>query len=198
MTEVTTERRKNVNLKRSKSVRASLRMIGNRFLHHNNKEKLPRSPSLQSLGFERHQVETILKTPQPEPKPTKCKKTDQVIPFTQPPPVVAPKAAAVLHIPTSDTVRFREHYQGRHSWFLHQKNDIQGRFTEFVENSSDNGGFHRGSLRLSITAKRRQGMWNSSFSSTSSRWWFRVRALRTLLPYSVYKRIRFFCYFCIK
>lgn len=170
MTEVTTERRKNVNLKRSKSVRASLRMIGNRFLHH-NKDKPPRSPSLQNLCYEHHQVETILKTPQPEPK------IRPKIPFTTPPPVVAPKAAAVLQIPI-------EHCGGRHSWFLHKnwrECDLQGRFSELLVEGGGDGGnnngenhqrFHRGSLRLSIMAKRRQGGWNpAAFSSTSSRCW---------------------------
>lgn len=170
MTEVTTERRKNVQLKRSKSVRASLRMIGNRFLHHNKnqQEKLPRSPSLQNIGYERLQVETILKTPQPELK-MRPKKAEQVT-FTTPPSLVAPKAAAVLQIP-SESICLRgtveEHCTGRHSWFLHKnwrECDLQGRFDELVEGGS-NGGFHRGSLRLSIMAKRRQRMWNSSMTS---------------------------------
>lgn len=166
MTEVTAERRKNVNLKRSKSVRASLRMIGNRFLHH--KERMPRSPSLQSLC----QVETILKTPQPEAK-TRPKQL-----FSQPPPVVPPKAAAVLQIPL-EPIYYRanpeECNRGRHSWFLHQKNgrecDLEGRFAELLDGGG-NGAFHRSSLRLSITTKRRHAAWNSSFSSTSSRWWW--------------------------
>lgn len=175
MTEVTSERRKNVTLKRSKSVRASLRMIGNRFLHHNknHQEKLPRSPSLQSVFFERQQVETILKTPQPETK-IRSKKTDGFC-FTQPPSVIAPKAAAVLQIP-NETVYYRgafdEQCRGRHSWFLHKnwrECDLQGRFAELMEGNATNGNFYRGSLRLSITAKKRHGGWNSSFSSTSSR-----------------------------
>lgn len=179
MTEVTAERRKSTNLKRSKSVRASLRMIGNRFLHHkNHQEKMPRSPSLQSLCYER--AETILKTPQPEPKVLRSKKVEPVM-FSQPPPVVAPKAAAVLQIPSYDTSYYRttlqEQCRGRHSWFLHHKNgrecDLQGRFGELLEGGS-NGGFHRGSLRLSIIARRNHGTWNSSYSSTSSRWWFGV------------------------
>lgn len=207
------------NLKRSKSVRASLRQIGNRFLSHKNSENRPmslqKSPSLQSLQecnkpdfrrnffninrgdytplpdlFEKQQVNTILKTPMIDSKDIKnhqvhnanygdgfqqSKDLQKKIFLTQPPSMVAPKAAALLQIPTNQgyvSLGYQNTVEHRQSWFLHKNGkqyDLQGRFDELETGYRAASGFQRNSLRLSITTKRKNGMWNSSFSSSSSR-----------------------------
>lgn len=175
-----TERRKmgpgtvQTSLKRSKSVRASLRLIGSRILHKNNENRpngLQKSPSMHSLitgrkdyfmlpnVFEREPAETILKTPMTGVK------------ITTPPSVVPPKAAAMLQVPLKEnreTVCYREE---KESWFLHRNGrrcDLNGRFDD-LDTAFRSEGFQRTSLRLSITTKRRNAVWNNSFSSTSSR-----------------------------
>lgn len=212
MSDILTERRKSATnitsgLKRSKSVRASLRLIGNRFLHHHknqeNRENMQKSPSLQSLNenkrdfkrnyfngehikkeyegnimlpgvYEKQPVETILKTPRVENSRSHLmmgvnRKNEHHH--------VKTMGATVLHQLPIEEDRERLCFRGdvvesRHqSWFLHHNRgtgyDLEGRFSELEPGYR--AGFHRTSLRLSITSKRRNGMWNSSFSSTSSR-----------------------------
>lgn len=95
---------------------------------------------------------------------------------------IPPKAAAVLQIPVRqncEPVYFRaqieHHQQQRQSWFLHgngKECDLQGRFAELDTAYRTTSGFQRTSLRLSITSMRRKPMWNTSFTSTSSRYRF--------------------------
>lgn len=215
----TTASSSKITLKRSKSVRASLRSISTRFLHHKSDELLPppmqKSPSLSSLkenttrndfkrnyfstNFEnlkkidfrffdthnnnRDMVETILKTPQDisinsgssnsnnnnnNSKPFKShlimgfKKKDFIL--STPPSIVAPKAAAVLHIPikencettTTATIPINEIYHDKQITY----NNNNYKFSEF-----DDPNFHRNTLRLSITSKARR---TSLFHSTST------------------------------
>lgn len=128
MADVLTERRKPTHhLKRSKSVRASLRFIGTKFLtnhKNNNDDNLQKSPSMSSLhdykstffnGDERrHQysilpefyakepVETILKTPMAKLEPKPKMRKNEKIKVSTPPPVIAPKAAQILQIPIKE------------------------------------------------------------------------------------------------
>lgn len=203
-------------LKRSKSVRASLRLIGNRFLHHKNqenRENMHKSPSLQNLNenkrefkrnyfngehvrkeyamlpdmYGKQPVETILKTPMVDPR--ECKSQRVVVSHAPsehealsharevtPHGIIAPKAAALLQIPIQGNHKdacFRKDLHAEHqSWFLHRNGkgyDLEGRFSELEPGCRANGGFHRTSLRLSMISKKRTGTWNTTFSSTSSR-----------------------------
>lgn len=125
MTEAVTERRKqNVILRRSKSVRSSLRYIGNKFLQQKYHDSpMNKTPSLSSLQdyrrgavyldeprsltilpdfYAKEPVETILKTPMTrlEPKAVKAKK--EKIKISTPPAIIAPKAAQLLQIPVKE------------------------------------------------------------------------------------------------
>lgn len=224
MSEVISDRRRipTNQLKRSKSVRASLRLIGNRFLHQkdNDVSKMQKSPSMSNLRdhrrslefkrnffngthqesfqylpsfFEKEPVETILKTPvtSTNEKVSKSQlihfgfrkidslrnkeKIGQQLLLSQPPPVVAPKAAAVLQIPIKENCEpvffrgemMRESFQ---SWTPHKNGkecDTQGRLKEFSGGSHAFNGLQRTSLRLSITSRRKSSMWNTSFSTSS-------------------------------
>lgn len=213
MSDLITERRKTPYLKRSKSVRASLRFIGARFLSHKhaNEEELPmqRTPSMTSLHdfkrpyygeyplipevFVKEPVETILKTPMVKLDQQKVKlpfnrigKKEKII--TTPPAIVAPKAAQLLQIPIKencepislqpdvyvDANRFHKNGMECHR---------QGRFEEFGYDYRQNG-FHRNTLRLSITSSRRKNNYRDTmmFSSTSSTyllrfWYFPIAVL---------------------
>ncbi|KAF5288548.1 hypothetical protein FQR65_LT12001 [Abscondita terminalis] len=168
--EVTERRRTGQNpIKRSKSVRASLRLIGNRLMHKETETKIQKSPSLSALhnrrSFEFHRnflndtktifensnpIKTILKTPASGTKFAKSqllnfgfKKIKDDLLVSQPPVNVAPKAAAILQIP-----------------YECQECDLQGR------TNGASHGIQRGSLRLSMmTAKRKPTSRNHSFSS---------------------------------
>lgn len=199
MADVITERRKPHHLKRSKSVRASLRFIGTKFLtnHKTTEETIHKTPSLSSLhdykttyfnaGDSRHQfpvvpdfyakepVETILKTPmmklEVKPRPKKSEK----IKITTPPPVIAPKAAQILQIPV------KENYEplslitegeliGDSNGFVCQ-NGLQCRGKDYDEFNFDyrHNGFHRTTLRLSMIGGTKRKGRNSSFVECPSR-----------------------------
>lgn len=219
------------NLKRSKSVRASLRSIGNKFLHQkqDNFVTMQRSPSLSSLKdtkldfkrnyfstnlenvrkdynyFDKQPVETILKTPQEkvcksqlavlgfkrEFLKNKDRLEDQLMVST-PPPLVAPKAAAILQIPIKENcepVCFRgksvidgdacsrdnktkhvEGFFGEKGWFVHRKEGLNRDVSETCETycvgddleRQVQNGFNRNTLRLSITSKRKTSIFHSS------------------------------------
>ncbi|KAF5284381.1 hypothetical protein FQA39_LY17056 [Lamprigera yunnana] len=169
--EVTERRTINQNsIKRSKSVRASLRLIGNRFVQHKENElaKLQKSPSMSNIQnrrsydirrnflndttskLERDSIETILKTSSNAKfsktqligfafKKTNSKnKVKDDVPLSRPPANVAPKAAAILQIPTT------ENYE-------REECDLQGRFQEF---NSSLRGLQRASLRLSTMSTK--------------------------------------------
>jgi hypothetical protein len=188
MADLIAERRKSSHLKRSKSVRASLRFIGARFLSHKSDEvPMQKTPSMSSLHdyqrnlyeysmlpdvFVKEPVETILKTPMVR-LDQKMKlgfhrtKKDKVV--STPPPVVAPKAAQLLQIPIKENcepISLQPDGNGFH------KNGMechrQGRYEEFGYDYRHNG-FYRNTLRLSIVNPRRKNnVRNSSFSATSS------------------------------
>ncbi|VEN51533.1 unnamed protein product, partial [Callosobruchus maculatus] len=171
MSEAVTERRKSSDiLKRSKSVRASLKLIGHKIMHHKNMQKTPsmtnlhefkrslscgEEPTTNTLSilpefYARQAVETILKTPIPEPK---LKQKKEKVKLSTPPTLVAPKAAQVLQIPPvkekSDTVTLVESER--------TLSEFSGsRTTTNVEVRT--GGFHRSSLRLSLVASRRKNV----------------------------------------
>ncbi|XP_068913325.1 ankyrin repeat and fibronectin type-III domain-containing protein 1 isoform X2 [Tenebrio molitor] len=187
MADLIAERRKSSHLKRSKSVRASLRFIGARFLSHKSDEvPMQKTPSMSSLHdyqrnlyeysmlpdvFVKEPVETILKTPMVR-LDQKMKlgfhraKKDKVV--STPPPVVAPKAAQLLQIPIKENcepISLQPDGNGFH------KNGMechrQGRYEEFGYDYRHNG-FYRNTLRLSIVNPRRKNnVRNSSFSATS-------------------------------
>lgn len=209
MSEVVPERRTiaSNSLKRSKSVRASLRLIGTRFLHQKENEirKMQKTPSLSSLKEHRNSlelnsqrlynvhddelplvspVETILKTPfSSNIKVTKnqfihfgfrkfdsIRNKQNIDQQLELPPVIAPKAAAVLQIPIKENCE---------PLFFHRKLDKdsksgkecdpQGRFREIEGGSHAFNGLQRTSLRLSISnARRKSSMWSSTSFSTSS------------------------------
>lgn len=163
MTEIGDRR---VNLKRSKSVRASLRMFSTKFLRNNDYTNLELANAMSTNikepnGFLLNAAaETILKTPMVH------KKIKKVPKLTTPPSVIAPKAAALLQIPSQLAKVQDENCEGKQLVVAAAAGDCEGE------------GLVRGSgLRLSMNAhfKRRQGgrhggMWNSvMFSSTSSR-----------------------------
>lgn len=170
MADLVTEMRKNPHLKRSKSVRASLRFIGARFLHKHQEAAMVKTPSMSSLHeYKRNffeyslipEVETILKTPM-----VKEKKKKKVV--STPPPVVAPKAAQILQIPVKENYEpvslQPDGFDG-----ITMRNGVechrQGRFQEFGYDYRQNG-FYRNTLRLSMTTSRRR---NTLVASTSSR-----------------------------
>nr|CAI5841768.1 unnamed protein product [Callosobruchus analis] len=166
MSEAVTERRKSTDiLKRSKSVRASLKLIGHKLIHHKNIQKTPSMTNLHefkrslSCGEEptntlsilpefyaRQAVETILKTPIPEPK---LKQKKEKVKLSTPPTQVASKAAQVLQIPSvkSETVNLVESDP--------TFSELSGGKTTNMEMRT---GFHRSSLRLSLVASRRKNV----------------------------------------
>lgn len=192
MADLITERRKTPHLKRSKSVRASLRFIGARFLSHKQEnEALPmeRTPSMTSLHdfkrpyygeyplipevFVKEPVETILKTPMvkfEQKVKLPFKKKEKII--TTPPPIVAPKAAQLLQIPIKENCEpislQPDVYVDANRFY---KNGMechrQGRFEEFGYDYRQNG-FHRNTLRLSITSRRKNNYRETTIFSSSS------------------------------
>lgn len=199
MTEILERRRSSTlvsthNLKRSKSVRESLRIIGTKFLHnhhhhhHNENQRIEvtKSPSLSDIHEQRdednnyskyinNEVETILKTPMINngKKPSKHHHLTSYLHFKRAgdiltskkheghqliltvPEVVAPKAAAILEIPSKENY---VHLRHRVEDAIHEEDSY------FVDKHQH---FNRNSFRLSINTRRRNTMW-SSFSSTSS------------------------------
>ncbi|XP_049817765.1 uncharacterized protein LOC109604148 isoform X2 [Aethina tumida] len=167
MDEFVSERRKAVSLKRSKSVRASLRSIGTKLLiGKSNNNVMEKTPSMGSLVEYRdlkssyyiretctHQtVETILKTPMPKHKAhAKQKKKLADFHTTTPPSTIAPKAAQLLQIPLKENcepVNLRQNFHA-------------------VDFDYRHGGFQRTSLRLSMTTKRKQERNSAIYSSTT-------------------------------
>ncbi|KAK4874872.1 hypothetical protein RN001_014232 [Aquatica leii] len=174
--EVTERRRITQNpIKRSKSVRASLRLIGNRFMHKEPEIKIQKSPSMSSLqnrrSYEWHRnfvndaktilehtpIETILKTPTNAKfsksqllnfgfKKIESKNKNKDVLVSRPPVNVAPKAAAILQIPIKEKCELEEC-------------DLQGRLEEIR-------GIQRSSLRLSMMTAKRKPMRNHSFSAS--------------------------------
>lgn len=151
-----------VSLKRSKSVRASLRSISTKFLHLRTDDlftaTMRKSPSMSNLREKRTifepgaAVETILKTPRDgvSSKPSRAqlilgfhRKRD--VNVSTPPPLVAPKAAAILQIPIQEDGFYK----------TENNNSI------YREHQED---FCRSTLRLSVTTKTRR---TSLFHSTS-------------------------------
>lgn len=179
MSELVERRRTNTNqhnLRRSKSVRESLRIIGTKFLHH--RHEVTKSPSLSNITdednnyekfFDENEVQTILKTPMEKPKKHYFhldflgkNKNDLHLDL---PEVVAPKAAALLEIPIKENCNKSQYiYKKRVSKFSESEIDKIEEEESLEDLKSD---FTRGSFRLSMS-KRRNTMF-SSFSSTSSR-----------------------------
>lgn len=187
MSELIERRRSSVNqhnLRRSKSVRESLRIIGTKFLH--QRHEVTKSPSLSNITdednnyekfFDENEVQTILKTPMDKPKKHYFHldflgkhKSDLHLDI---PEMVAPKAAALLEIPIRENC-CNANGTGTKKQYAHKK-----RISKFSESEIDKideevdsledlkNDFSRGSFRLSMSVKRRNTMW-SSFSSTSS------------------------------
>lgn len=192
MSELVTERRKpGEQLKRSKSVRASLRLIGHKFLHtsKNHADPMQKTPSLSSLTeykrefkrsrsheegsslltilpeyYVRESVETILKTPmivEPKSKP----KFKDKIRISTPPSVIAPKAAQILQIPV------KEFYEplslNSEGVFFRKANGYvpdrpkTGQISEFSSGEYRTR-FHRTTLRLSLVPSRKKSHWNAA------------------------------------
>lgn len=207
MSEVVQRRQSGVNqhnLRRSKSVRESLRIIGTKFLHH-QKHDVRKSPSLSNITDEDNNydlifddaegIHTILKTPMEQnptgigqkPKHTnifknfdflhpKHKSSENV---TNIPEVVAPKAAALLEIPLKEnqyqngknhTTAYELYKAKRVSKLsesedkIEEEDDIDD-LKHFRHDGTQT--LNRNTLRLSMNTKRRNTMW-TSFSSTSS------------------------------
>ncbi|KAJ8986129.1 hypothetical protein NQ317_005599 [Molorchus minor] len=194
MAEVAADRRKPAHqLKRSKSVRASLRFIGTKFLANhkpnpgnNNVERMQKAPSLSSLHdykksyihpTENHQfsivpefyvkepVETILKTPVVKLEQKSRFRKNEKIRISTPPTVIAPKAAQVLQIPIKEN-----HDQCLNDVFVNGNGYVDGR-RQFGEFDFDyrNNRFQRTSLRLSMmTVKKRSHSAYADFPSYSA------------------------------
>ncbi|CAH0563969.1 unnamed protein product [Brassicogethes aeneus] len=176
MAEIVTERKKSITLKRSRSVRASIRSIGTKLLSGKNSDNfMNKTPSLSSLHeaqsayykqdhyYLKENVETILKTPMPDEqkqqkpfiKIEKIKRKEKDVRITTPPSNIAPKAAQLLEIPfKKQTVQLRNQ-EGNEDVFTNQVT------LDYRQNR-----FQRSTLRLSIINKRKQSR-NSSFSPTS-------------------------------
>lgn len=156
------ERRRSTNqhnLRRSKSVRESLRMIGTKLLHH--RHDVRKSPSLSNIADEEVEecennhvlfdapaaVRTILKTP------------------------MEGRGSGYLRLPDSP---LKENlYKNPYAIYKakrvakYSESDVDKIDEEDCEQLLRPSDFNRGSFRLSMSAKRRTNMW-SSFSSTSS------------------------------
>lgn len=193
-----TERRKNTdpignNLKRSKSVRASLKQIGNKFLlqKQNGGDLSKRSPSLTNLSkkkcgnlekmefiFERGPVETILKTPMICNNKT-FKNQLAILGFNR--EYLGKRKDnleenLILSKPPSKVapkaaaileIPIKENCEPLHfksEKFKEMRGNKQGGADKLQEKGV---GFNRNSLRLSITMKKKSSNWNSF--STSSR-----------------------------
>lgn len=256
MTDLLTERRRSENnLKRTRSVRASLRLIGTRFLTHKNQDQSPgmrKSPSLSNLRdrrpvyyngfpssasehFIKGPVETILKTPMLPPGVTQeerlsrygyvnelsnprsesrvsmhCASRSQVlrkidyfrnkdvhqrkpVKISTPPSMVAPKAAALLQVPTKQSWGPRSisteepsALETKMGWFLHRKE------RDAVAHRPQNG-FHRTSMRLSMSVGSRRkcnNVWSNS-SSTSSMFSFLLNIVNPVGKNSITPKSRY-------
>ncbi|KAK5640728.1 hypothetical protein RI129_009275 [Pyrocoelia pectoralis] len=165
-------------IKRSKSVRASLRLIGNRFLQHKeNDSELQESPSMNNLKDHRRSLEIqrnlindaksceILAPPSKHTKSQYfgLRKTDSLkhgkdndLFISELPPNVAPKAAAVLQIPLKEGFESPRYVKYEECPIRNKtiiQYDPQGRAKEF---GSDSDGLHRTSLRLSMLTMKRK------------------------------------------
>lgn len=180
------------NLRRSKSVRESLRLIGTKFLH---KHDVRKSPSLSNISDEDifdfdGGIQTILKTPMDHPVSKKHGlfhfdffngRKD----FTELPEVVAPKAAALLEIPLKDNrLQQPNGKNGQTAYALYrakrvsklseseadkideEEDGVEEYRKEFGEFDGTQS-FHRNSFRLSMSTKRRNTMW-TSYSTSST------------------------------
>lgn len=166
----------------------------NYFLHHENNKMCREYPDY--FQNEPTSVETILKTPMVQQQqrckklPTKNKRIvnqmDGMLVFSSPPSIVPPKAAAILHIPqkencepssssyfggktvsNSDGVFLRNTNYCRENCYDEFDFDYRRFNNNHNNKNSNSGAFHRTSLRLSITSKRRNNnLRNSSFSSS--------------------------------
>lgn len=197
MADLVAERRKSVNLKRSKSVRASLKFISTKFLSNHSPpgevdELLNKTPSMSSLQdfyrperksrfIEHLPVETILKTPMIRvdkargfKRPEKLNKNrrdllDGHVKISTPPDVVAPKAAQLLQIPGMNPTGdpFRTSQNGLRRMHS-EKCPHHGKFSDFNYDYRTSG-FQRGALRLSISARRKRLTRNSSLSDDENK-----------------------------
>uniref|UniRef100_A0A1Y1K138 Ankyrin repeat and fibronectin type-III domain-containing protein 1 n=1 Tax=Photinus pyralis TaxID=7054 RepID=A0A1Y1K138_PHOPY len=161
-------------IKRSKSVRASLRFIGNRLLQHKESDtkQLQKSPSMnnlkehqrRSLEIQRNLIndaksgEILTPPPKLAGKSFGLRKTDSLKQkrstfISDLPRNIAPKAAAVLQIPVFELPRYVQYEKFPYEFH-------QGRAKEF---NCDADGLHRTSLRLSMLTMKRK---NESVSSS--------------------------------
>lgn len=192
MAEIISEKRKpGESLKRSKSVRASLRTIGNKFLHYKStNDSLTKVKSLTNLTDIKHKKDFkrscshddsqsilynlpeifVRETSMFEGKNsvierTKVKQTEK-IKITTPPSKIAPKAAQILQIPIKENVvPLSFHCEP----FLRNKNN---NFVSDVEwNCPDKysvgydyrrNTFNRNSIRLSLASSKRKHSRNLS------------------------------------
>lgn len=179
------------NLRRSKSVRESLRIIGTKFLHH--RHDVQKSPSLsnitdednnyQKFVFENEGIQTILKTPMDKPVLQKKnhnyfknldflhKNKPENFPIGDIPETIAPKAAALLEIPIKENVQVKNSayalYKAKRCSKLSESDVDKIEEEDIIEELRiHDGNFSRNSFRLSMSTKRKH-TW-SSFSSTSS------------------------------
>lgn len=198
MADLVTERRKTVNLKRSKSVRASLKFISAKLLNNNStKDMLSKTPSMSSLQDfympERNAeyienycpVETILKTPMirvDKPSARSFKRTEKLnknrrdlldghVKISTPPDIIAPKAAQLLQIPMikENGEPYRD-VDSKNNGLRRIHSEKCPQHGKFSDYSYDyrNNGFQRGTLRLSIT-RRKNSQRNSSLSDDENK-----------------------------
>ncbi|XP_074035951.1 ankyrin repeat and fibronectin type III domain containing protein wide awake isoform X3 [Leptinotarsa decemlineata] len=181
MAELVTERRKPaVLLKRSKSVRSSLRIFGAKLLQTHQKhheEPIQKTPSLSSLNsykrtfsyddkmssmtilpdfYAKESVNTILKTPMVKFE-SKYKTKREKVKITTPPLVIAPKAAQLLQIPLRDNPEpLSLEYD---NVFFNNNIDLpEDVISDQLDSNVDyrRKGFHRTALRLSLATTRRK------------------------------------------
>ncbi|CAH1984689.1 unnamed protein product [Acanthoscelides obtectus] len=172
--EAVTERRKGTDmLKRSKSVRASLKLIGHKLIHHRNMQKTPSMSNLHefkrslSCGEEastalailpefyaREAVETILKTPLPD---VKAKQKKEKLKVSTPPPSVPPKAAQVLQVPLKGNQELMQ-LVPQECRVLSESCGNSSKTSGGLNVDMRTGRFQRTSLRLSLVSSRRKNV----------------------------------------
>lgn len=200
MADIITERRKAGDpLKRSKSVRASLRFIGSKLLNHkSNDNSISKVKSLSNLSdfknksdFKRsishdesylYGSSNIFITKQPitnsetvatKPEKIKMKKKNK-IKITTPPLRIAPKAAQILEIPIKENLEPLS-LQCEPFWRYDDKSvsDTNGnRVNADNLNVEYRRAFHRNTLRLSLAPSKRKNFRNTLASEPPSEYSF--------------------------
>lgn len=206
MAEIIAERRKAGDpLKRSKSVRASLRFIGNKFLHHkSNNESMTKVKSLSNLtefkqkrdfkrsishdesrniifslpdDYVKEPVKINSKTTVGEIGKSVGAKLKNKFKITTPPPVIAPKAAQILQIPIQENLE-PVSLQSEH--FIYN-NTVSAKHQEYdVESQYTNyeyrrNVFQRNTFRLSLAPSKKKILRNSAAMQYPSKYLFKRR-----------------------